>query len=319
MRVFAMLLLAAVVMFGCKPSERKLPSGYTYIKHTKSNGKAVSIGDVAFIRWQMRDEKKVVNSNQADPLCQTIQIPDTAQMKGQPLGPILEALFRMKEGDSLTINVPLDTVKAEFRPQGFEKAKTMYYDVVLKQVNTQKEMEAAYKGLETQMGKAKKTRTVADTTLAQNQAVAVITDVLKRYKAGTLGAELKTTKTGLKYVIHEAGKGPKPQMSDFVFADYYGVSTSDGVKFDGSFARLEDFPFPLGMRQVIPGWDEGFGLLNEGTKATLIIPAELAYGEMGSPPAIEPNAELAFYVVLNKVLPAPAKIFGPIRRAAATK
>jgi FKBP-type peptidyl-prolyl cis-trans isomerase len=51
---------------------------------------------------------------------------------------------------------------------------------------------------------------------------------------------------------------------------------------------------------VIQGWDEGLLLLNKGTKATLLIPAALAYGAAGSPPAIPENADLIFYVELEK-------------------
>jgi len=51
---------------------------------------------------------------------------------------------------------------------------------------------------------------------------------------------------------------------------------------------------------VIPGWDEGLLLLNKGSKATLFIPASLAYGAAGSPPVIPENADLIFYVELEK-------------------
>ena len=52
---------------------------------------------------------------------------------------------------------------------------------------------------------------------------------------------------------------------------------------------------------VIAGWDEGFGLLNPGTKATLFIPSDLGYGERGSPPVIPAGADLIFYVELESV------------------
>ena len=52
--------------------------------------------------------------------------------------------------------------------------------------------------------------------------------------------------------------------------------------------------------RVIPGWTEGLGLLGEGGKATLYIPAELAYGERGNR-NIEPNSTLIFDVEVLKV------------------
>ncbi|MFM9951914.1 MAG: FKBP-type peptidyl-prolyl cis-trans isomerase, partial [Saprospiraceae bacterium] len=75
---------------------------------------------------------------------------------------------------------------------------------------------------------------------------------------------------------------------------------ADGKMFDSSFGRGEPIEFPLGVGQVIPGWDEGLSLLKQGGKATLFIPYQLAYGDAGSPPVIPPKAELIFYVEVVK-------------------
>ena len=71
--------------------------------------------------------------------------------------------------------------------------------------------------------------------------------------------------------------------------------------FDNSYERGEPIDFQLGVGSVIPGWDEGFALLKEGTKATLFVPYSLAYGEAGSPPVIPERSDLIFYVELLKV------------------
>jgi FKBP-type peptidyl-prolyl cis-trans isomerase len=52
--------------------------------------------------------------------------------------------------------------------------------------------------------------------------------------------------------------------------------------------------------RVIKGWTEGLGLLGEGGKATLYIPADLAYGARGNQ-AIAPNSTLIFDVEVLKV------------------
>ena len=60
---------------------------------------------------------------------------------------------------------------------------------------------------------------------------------------------------------------------------------------------------------MIKGWTEGLGLLGEGGKATLYIPADLAYGEHGNR-NIEPNSTLIFDVevlTVKKFIPKEEK------------
>lgn len=40
-------------------------------------------------------------------------------------------------------------------------------------------------------------------------------------------------------------------------------------------------PVKFPSDQVIRGWQEGLGLMSEGSKATLVIPSDLAYGDTG--------------------------------------
>ncbi len=74
----------------------------------------------------------------------------------------------------------------------------------------------------------------------------------------------------------------------------------DGTVFDSSVERGQTISFPLG--QVIKGWQEGLAMMKEGGKATLVIPADLAYGEAGSGDVIPPGATLKFEVELFKVM-----------------
>ena len=102
-----------------------------------------------------------------------------------------------------------------------------------------------------------------------------------------------TTASGLQYTIVNEGAAEKIQPQDTVWVNYKGTLL-DGTVFDEN----ENTQFVA--NRVIKGWTEGLGLLGEGGKATLYIPADLAYGERGNR-GIEPNSVLVFDVEVLKV------------------
>ena len=110
---------------------------------------------------------------------------------------------------------------------------------------------------------------------------------------------VQTTASGLQYQILTQGEGPKPTVEDTVLVHYTG-KTINGEVFDSSVERGE--PIKFGLLQVIPGWTEGLCLLNEGSKALLFVPQELAYGERGVSPKIPPYSTLIFEVELLQVI-----------------
>ncbi len=120
--------------------------------------------------------------------------------------------------------------------------------------------------------------------------------------AEAAGQDLNTTASGLQYVILEEGSGEQPQPGDVVAVHYEG-KLADGTVFDSSYSRGDPIRFPLGQGYVIPGWEEGIGLLREGSKARLVIPPNLAYGETGAGNGIiPPNSTLTFDVELIEIM-----------------
>ena len=111
---------------------------------------------------------------------------------------------------------------------------------------------------------------------------------------------VKTTASGLQYIVKEAGTGASPTPADKVEVHYEG-RLLDGSVFDSSMKR--GTPAQFGVTQVIPGWTEGLQLMKEGAKYTFFIPSELAYGSRGSGQQIGPDATLIFDVELIKVNP----------------
>ncbi len=107
--------------------------------------------------------------------------------------------------------------------------------------------------------------------------------------------EVKTTSSGLQYMVKKKGSGPKPSASDSVQIMYKGM-TLDNIIFDSTSQ-----PVMINLATTIPGLAEGILLMNVGGSYRFFIPPELAYGELGVPPAIPPNAVLIFDVELRSV------------------
>lgn len=111
----------------------------------------------------------------------------------------------------------------------------------------------------------------------------------------------KKTESGLIYLELSAGTGPSPAATDKVKVHYHGTTT-DGTVFDSSKDRGQPATFPL--NGVIKCWTEGVQLMKVGGKSKLTCPADIAYGDRGSPPKIKPGATLVFEVELLEIVKA---------------
>ena len=114
----------------------------------------------------------------------------------------------------------------------------------------------------------------------------------------TKKAEIITTKSGLQYQVIQEGKGKSPKATSTVKVNYEGRLLDDTV-FDSSIAR--NHPVEFKLNQVIAGWTEGVQTMKVGGKSRFFIPANLAYGEVGSGDVIAPNSTLIFDIELLEV------------------
>lgn len=108
-----------------------------------------------------------------------------------------------------------------------------------------------------------------------------------------------TLESGLQYKVIKEGKGEKPSPSSRVSVHYHGTLI-DGTVFDSSVDRGE--PASFGVTQVIPGWTEALQLMPVGSKWTLYIPYNLAYGANPPGGTIPPYAVLIFEVELLEIV-----------------
>lgn len=106
-----------------------------------------------------------------------------------------------------------------------------------------------------------------------------------------------STESGLQYKVVKVGKGKTPLATDRVKVHYHGTLI-DGTVFDSSLERKE--PSVFNVDGVIKGWTEALLLMPVGSKWTLYIPQDLAYGsaDMGT---IKPFSTLIFDVELISI------------------
>lgn len=135
-----------------------------------------------------------------------------------------------------------------------------------------------------------------DSVMAANAVAGTANDSAgKNFLAENAKKEgVKTTPSGLQYKVLREGKGAHPKATSQVTVHYKGTLLN-GTPFDSSYGGA---PVTFPLNQVIPGWTEGVQLMSPGAKYQFWLPASLAYGETGSPPAIGPNQTLQFEVEL---------------------
>jgi FKBP-type peptidyl-prolyl cis-trans isomerase FkpA len=114
-------------------------------------------------------------------------------------------------------------------------------------------------------------------------------------------AEVKPINGGAGYIkILTEGKGAMPTPDDTVKVNYRGTLIN-GTEFDSSYKRNEPATFPLS--HVIPCWTRGVAMMKVGSKAKLVCPSDIAYGDQGEPRAgIAGGATLVFEVELLDIV-----------------
>lgn len=246
-------------------------------------------GDLVQVHLSQRLGDSLMMSTAARNMGNPIDIPvQNSMVKGD----LMSGLKMMKEGDSAIFRIRIDTLASRARqpkPDWIAPDAYLAWEVRLVKIKTEAEVNAEREKMQAEAAEKAKEQIALDDKLIQ--------EYLK--KKGVANAQ-KTT-SGLYYVIHKEGTGPKPQPGQKVAVNYTGVNM-EGETFDSNvdpaFNHVEPIEFPLGKRNVIAGWDEGIALLSKGGKATLYIPSALAYGAQARGPKIPANAILIFDVEL---------------------
>jgi FKBP-type peptidyl-prolyl cis-trans isomerase len=110
------------------------------------------------------------------------------------------------------------------------------------------------------------------------------------------GWQLKTTETGLSYMIYGNGQGEKAATGKTATLEYT-VSLLDGTVCYSSEQTGQKI-FTLGRGEVEAGLEEGVLLMRVGDKARLFMPPHLAHGLTGDGDCIPQRAIIMYDVEL---------------------
>lgn len=305
MKKTALMILLAVAVTARLQAQDEFthaPKGVLVKNVTKNAGDKIKLSDVITFDVIQKTEKDSI-------LFSTYMLHHTAKVQVQPSqnpGDLMDVFPMLAAQDSAYIKVPADTIFAGHeseRPPFLPKGSYIIYNLKIRRIQSLNDAMAERNKMLDSMRNAETVS--AAKYIADNKLV------------------VKTTPSGLKYVITQPSVKRKPLTGDTVLVNYTGY-TLDGKIFDSSIAAVaqkaglnqpgrnyEPISFDIGTQNIIPGWNEGFLLLNEGAKAKLIIPSKLGYGDQGSQDgAIAPFSTLVFDVELVKIKPikhAPAK------------
>ena len=286
---FASLSLAAAALAGlmsaCKggsSSSNKTKDGYAYtlVGH-KDDARKAKPGDFLTMHATYRTGKdSLLGTSHQQGMPYTIKIDTAAPPNGQK-DPFLSCYLELSKGDSAVFTIPTDSLfkgaAAAQRPPFLKSGTNITLGVHVARLESQEEQDARIK---------KELEGYAGTGNFQK-----------------IGGDI--------YVdIKQKGTGPLAVKGDTLTVHYTGILADTMISkkpFDSSInppqpgRTPEPLKFVIKTASVIPAWDSAFSVIPEGSKARILVPHQMAYGQMGAPGAIPPYSNLIFDVELLKI------------------
>ena len=309
------LALAAMGLAGCNGGFKTGPGGLLYNIVDDKSGPSIQAGDFFSVNLVVKNDADSVMYSSYDAGQPFMRIMQKSQQKGD----LFQGLALLSEGDSAVIKTNLDTMYKAARPAGVKGKYQIFIIKVNKVIQKGKLDEKVFEGRVNDYY-------VKTMNAIKDKAKAAQPVKIKKYIADNK-LNVTTTASGLMYQITQMGTGEKPQNGDTVSVNYLGKFV-DGKVFDTNnkeeakkanfqpMAPFKPFRFPLGTQGMIKAWNEAFLLFPKGTKATLVVPSDLAYGDNGYQ-RIGPFTPLVFEVELLDVIhpdpnaPKPAPMVMP--------
>lgn len=283
---FMLLLIVAVTfnMFGCSKHRgfKKTSDGLYYKFHVKGD-------DTTTLRQGMVLNLKLKYSINDSVLFNSADIPQEFMLPlNEPTykGDLYSALAMMKPGDSATFITLADsfflkTIRLPEVPDSAFIGKEIFFDVKIISAKTQEQLEAENKV------KMEEAKAAEQTTLQNYLKSANIT--------------VSPLASGLYFIDTKKGNNQKPKVGDFGKI-HFKVSTIDGNVLYSTYDQGEPMMWESGKDFDNKGVTEALSLMSKGSKASIIVPSSLAFGEQGRGQMIAPYTTLLYDLELVDIL-----------------
>ena len=278
MKVFILFVFSTFILIACSryPGYKKLtPEIYYSLKQFGDQGKKTFPGDYATINLEYRTQKdsvfffgvRKVKLNEPS---------DNASVN--------HCFLNMRLGDSVSFILSASkffnkSLKRSL-PGFISDGEIMKINARLLEIQSEKEFLAE-----------KKQFITWSTELFGNEKM-ILQQFLKEEKPG-----IKAKPEGLYMVTVKNGNGRKIRKGDHVWVHYEGKFLN-GKFFDGTYRSREPVDFVYGTQFVlISGLEQALSYMSEGEKAVVILPSDLAFGEMGDDFGIIPPYTSLIYTM----------------------
>jgi FKBP-type peptidyl-prolyl cis-trans isomerase len=300
--------ISVLAFTACKESFKKGDNGLEYKIISSGSGETIPYGQYMQIHvaqfYNNGKSDSLLSDSRTSPQGSMVEVLDSVGTPPQ----YFKILKQLKKGDSLVIRQLTDSAfkaNMESMPPFFKKGHYLITTVKMENIYATRELadSARAKGMAAAQEKQK---ALAAEQIKKDDKI--LTDYFAKNNIQASKGALGT------YVqILQPGTGATIDTGVVVKANYTG-KTMEGKTFDSNTDPAFNHMQPLLVNMtndpslgttVIPGWTDGFKLINKGAKAKFYIPSSLAYGAQGAGADIKPNSILVFDIevldVLNKV------------------
>lgn len=286
MKSIVSICLLVLFFQGCQvkyEGYQKSSSGLYYRFYVQNQeGKAPAPGDILTLNYQYGLKDTILFNAKEYGGEALIPVPfDTANYPAD----LFEALSMMKVGDSAGFVIkPEEFFRKSLRKDtipDFVKGKDLFFEIrLLKSVSIEEFRLEVEKEI----------------MLRKENEPSEIGKYLEKYNL-----KVKPDKSGLYFIPLSPGTGPNAQNGDMVTVHFI-ISHLDGRQIFSTYLENQPAEFELGKPFDTKGMSEGILQMNQGSRAKLIIPSALAFGERGRGGIIEPYTPLICDVELVNIL-----------------